>query len=191
MCAEAHADTQHYLSYRFQNQGSIAAGAHRLMFSLVPHLQVSSPPGWRRPLQLCLTLSRVLKAVTLSLCVYCKHQKGSFCLKLFWVDGGVVVPLVKCLSYCSLFLSPSSLSVSLTFYTAFARKMCCVRYAQVHAHRSFTLPAWHCSVTVHCMMKGCITRLLKHSKSSTFYETHRGKKRGVAFHAHLLSYIIF
>lgn len=53
-------------------------------------------------------------------------------------------------------LSPS-LSASVIFSTVFARKMCCVLYTEVHTHRSFTLPGWHCSVTFHCMMKGCVS----------------------------------
>lgn len=77
-------------------------------------------------------------------------------------------------------LSPS-LSASVIFSTTFARKMCCVWYTQVQTPTSFTLPGWHCSVTVHGMMKGCITRIVKHSKSSTFYKIHRGKKERCGF----------
>lgn len=106
LCVQRHMQT-HSIIAPTDSKIWIAAGcpdrAHRLIFSLVSCLQVSSPPGWRRPLQLCLTLSRVFKAVTQILCMSCERQKGSFCLKLFWVDGGLVVALVKCLSCCLLF----------------------------------------------------------------------------------------
>lgn len=172
-CVQRHVQTHSIIApIRFQNQGWIAAGcpdrAHRLIFALVSCLQVSSPPGWRRPLQLCLTLSGVFKAVTQSPCMSCEHQKASmFKVVLSGWRGGC--------SSCEMpelllaLLSPSSLSASVIFSIAFARKMCCISYTQVHTCMSFTLPGWHCSVTVHGMMKGCIARIVKHSKSSTFY----------------------
>lgn len=194
LCAEARADTQHCGSYRFQNQGWIAAKcpdwAHRLIFSLVSCLQVSSPPGWRRPLQFCLTLSRVFQAVTQSPCTPCKHRKGSFCLKLFWVDGGVIVPLVKCLSCCLLFcLLHCQLLLS---FLPPLQERCVVfgthRYKHPRASRSLAgIAVWPFMV----WWKAASPGLWSIQNPPHFTKYTGGKKRGVAFHACLLTVRFF
>lgn len=117
-------------------------------------------------------------------------EKGSFCLKLFWVDGGVIVPLVKCLSCCLLFcLLHCQLLLS---FLPPLQERCVVfgthSYKHPRASRSLAgIAVWPFMVWWKTASPG----LWSIQNPPHFTKYTGGKKRGVAFHACLLTVRFF
>lgn len=173
-CSHLCADTQHYCSYRPQNQGCIAAGwldqAHRLTFSWVSCLQVSSLSVWRRPCS-CVWLSLVFLSWD-SAHAWLVNTKRELLLKIVlsgWRGGCFSCEMPEVL-LC--LLSPSSRSDCVVL--APSRGVWCTQVQ----HAGALLSRQALQRDHHAMVTGCITRIANHAKLSTFCEIHGWKERG-------------